>query len=109
MYHAAGTAGLTAPAAASPPAEVAAAKPADDVVDDVVDDGEFDDAAEEPVVGRRMNAQYRPSGVVVMLTTSQPSAERRVSSAANDSGLALNGCNAAYSNMVGRLPVALRQ
>jgi hypothetical protein len=30
-----------------------------------------------------------------------------VSSAANDSGLALNGCNAAYSNMVRRLPVAL--
>ncbi len=99
MYHAAGTAGFTAVAAESPPTPVAAAKPADD--------GELDDAAEEPVVGRRMNAQYRPSGVVVMLTTSQPSAERRVSSAANDSGLALNGCNAAYSNMVRRLPVAL--
>ncbi len=103
MYHAAGTAGFTAVAAESPPTPVAAAKPADDGVDD----GELDDAAEEAVVGRRMNAQYRPSGVVVMLTTSQPSAERRVSSAANDSGLALNGCNAAYSNMVRRLPVAL--
>jgi len=56
--------------------------------------------------GRRKNAQKRPSLVVVMETTSQPSADLRVSSAARPSGLALNGLNAAYSNMSGRLAVA---
>ncbi len=53
--------------------------------------------------GRRKNAQNRPSCVVVMDTTSQPSADLRVSSAARPSGLALNGLNAAYSNMNRRL------
>ena len=53
--------------------------------------------------GRRKNAQKRPSCVVVIDTTSQPSADLRVSSAARPSGLALNGLNAAYSNMNRRL------
>jgi prephenate dehydratase len=53
--------------------------------------------------GRRKNAQKRPSCVLVIETTSQPSADLRVSSAARPSGLALNGLNAAYSNMNGRL------
>jgi len=56
--------------------------------------------------GRRKNAQKRPSCVVVIETTSQPSADLRVSSAARPSGLALNGLNAAYSNMAGRLSLA---
>ena len=56
--------------------------------------------------GRRRNAQKRPSVVVVMETTSHPSADLRVSSAARPSGLALNGLNAAYSYMVGRLTAA---
>jgi prephenate dehydratase len=55
--------------------------------------------------GRRKNAQNRPSCVVVIDTTSHPSADLRVSSAARPSGLALNGLNAAYSNMIGRLPL----
>ncbi len=41
-----------------------------------------------------------------METTSHPSADLRVSSAARPSGLALKGLNAAYSNMVGRLTAA---
>lgn len=41
-----------------------------------------------------------------METTSHPSADLRVSSAAKPSGLALNGLNAAYSNMSGRLSLA---
>ena len=41
-----------------------------------------------------------------METTSHPSADLRVSSAARPSGLALNGLNAAYSNMAGRLSLA---
>ena len=53
--------------------------------------------------GRRRKAQNRPSGVDVIDTTSQPSADLRVSSAAKPSGLALNGLNAAYSNMIRRL------
>ena len=53
--------------------------------------------------GRRKKAQNRPSCVVVIDTTSQPSADLRVSSAARPSGLALNGLNAAYSNMNRRL------
>ncbi len=53
--------------------------------------------------GRRKKAQNRPSCVVVIDTTSQPSADLRVSSAARPSGLALNGLNAAYSNMIRRL------
>ncbi len=53
--------------------------------------------------GRRKNAQKRPSCVVVIDTTSQPSADLRVSSAARPSGLALNGLNAAYSNINRRL------
>ncbi len=53
--------------------------------------------------GRRKNAQKRPSCVVVIDTTSQPSADLRVSSAARPSGLALNGLNAAYSNISRRL------
>jgi prephenate dehydratase len=53
--------------------------------------------------GRRRKAQKRPSCVVVIDTTSQPSADLRVSSAARPSGLALNGLNAAYSNMNRRL------
>ena len=66
------------------------------------------DVAETDVVavartGRRKNAQKRPSCVVVIDTTSQPSADFRVSSAARPSGLALNGLNAAYSNMNRRL------
>jgi len=44
--------------------------------------------------------------VLVIETTSQPSADLRVSSAAKPSGLALNGLNAAYSNMSGRLSLA---
>ena len=56
--------------------------------------------------GLRKNAQNRPSLVVVIDTTSQPSADLRVSSAARPSGLALNGLNAAYSNMSGRLSLA---
>jgi len=42
----------------------------------------------------------------VIETTSQPSADFRVSSAARPSGLALNGLNAAYSYMGGRLSLA---
>lgn len=57
-------------------------------------------------VGRRKNAQKRPSDVVVMDTTSHPSDDLRVSSAARPSGLALKGLNAAYSYMVGRLTAA---
>lgn len=56
--------------------------------------------------GRRRKAQKRPSAVVVIDTTSQPSADLRVSSAASPSGLALNGLNAAYSNMIRRLSLA---
>ena len=56
--------------------------------------------------GRRKNAQKRPSCVVVIDTTSQPSADLRVSSAARPSGLALNGLNAAYSNMIRRLSLS---
>jgi prephenate dehydratase len=68
----------------------------------------FDGVAATDVVavartGRRKNAQKRPSCVVVIDTTSQPSADFRVSSAARPSGLALNGLNAAYSNMNRRL------
>ena len=44
--------------------------------------------------------------VVVIDTTSQPSADLRVSSAARPSGLALNGLKAAYSNMRRRLSLA---
>ena len=66
-----------------------------------------DDAAAAVLpVGRRRNAQNRPSLVVTMETTSHPSADLRVSSVARPSGLALNGLNAAYSNMVGRLTAA---
>ena len=40
-------------------------------------------------VGRRRNAQYLPSNVGTMLTTSQPSADFFVSSTASASGLEL--------------------
>ena len=63
-------------------------------------------AALRCATGRRKNAQKRPSVVVVMDTTSHPSADFRVSSAARPSGLALNGLNAAYSNMRRRLSLA---
>ena len=53
--------------------------------------------------GRRKKAQYRPSKVVTMSTTSQPSADFFVSSDASASGLELNGLNATYSNMDFRL------
>ena len=56
-----------------------------------------------PCVGRRRNAQYRPSNVVTMSTTSHPSADVLVSSDASDSGLELNGLNATYSYMDIRL------
>jgi hypothetical protein len=56
-----------------------------------------------PCVGRRRNAQYRPSNVVTMSTTSHPSADFFVSSVASDSGLELKGLNATYSYMDFRL------
>jgi hypothetical protein len=48
-------------------------------------------------VGRRRNAQYLPSNVGTMLTTSQPSADFFVNSVASASGLELYGLNATYS------------
>jgi len=91
------------PAAAGAVVAAAVAYPASDASGDVLDVAA--DAA-RCATGRRKNAQKRPSLVVVMETTSQPSADLRVSSAARPSGLALNGLNAAYSNMSGRLAVA---
>jgi len=91
------------PAAAGAVVAAAVAYPASDASGDVLDVAA--DAA-RCATGRRKNAQKRPSVVVVMETTSQPSADLRVSSAARPSGLALNGLNAAYSNMSGRLAVA---
>jgi len=91
------------PAAAGAVVAAAVAYPASDASGEVLDAAA--DAA-RCATGRRKNAQKRPSLVVVMETTSQPSADLRVSSAARPSGLALNGLNAAYSNMIGRLAVA---
>ena len=48
-------------------------------------------------VGRRKKAQYLPSNVGTMLTTSQPSADFFVNSVASASGLELYGLNATYS------------
>ena len=48
-------------------------------------------------VGRRKKAQYLPSNVGTTLTTSQPSADFFVNSAASASGLELYGLNATYS------------
>lgn len=104
MYHAAGTAGVAdAEDCAAPPVDAAAAYPVS------LANGEATVALEvvaRCATGRRRNAQNRPSVVVVMETTSQPSADFRVSSAARPSGLALNGLNAAYSNMRRRLSLA---
>ena len=101
MYHAAGTLGfatlvvLGALVAATPyPGSLAAV------------DGAVVVVVVRCATGRRKNAQNRPSVVEVIDTTSQPSADFLVSSAANPSGLALNGLNAAYSNMLGRLTAA---
>jgi len=91
------------PTAAGALVVAAVAYPASEASGDVLDVAA--DAA-RCATGRRKNAQKRPSLVVVMETTSQPSADLRVSSAARPSGLALNGLNAAYSNMIGRLAVA---
>jgi len=104
LYHAAGTAGVAdAEDCAAPPVDAAAAYPVS------LANGEATVALEvvaRCATGRRRNAQNRPSVVVVMETTSQPSADFRVSSAARPSGLALNGLNAAYSNMRRRLSLA---
>ena len=51
----------------------------------------------EEFVGRRKKAQYLPSNVGTMLTTSQPSADFFVNSVASASGLELYGLNATYS------------
>ena len=66
-----------------------------------------DATAEEPSTalepdeetGRRRKAQYRPSNVGRISTTSQPSLDFFVNSLAIASGLALYGLNATYSNM----------
>jgi len=47
------------------------------------------EVAVDEFVGRRRNAQYLPSNVGTMLTTSQPSADFFVSSTASASGLEL--------------------
>jgi prephenate dehydratase len=101
LYHAAGTAGVTdAPALTAYPTSL-------DVLDAATVAGLLVELETEVVevarTDRRKNAQKRPSCVVVIDTTSQPSADLRVSSAARPSGLALNGLNAAYSNMKRRL------
>lgn len=57
---------------------------------------------------RRMNAQNLPSTVGTMLTTSQPSADFRVSSAASASVLPLERVTVEYSCMVRRLSLRLR-
>ena len=51
--------------------------------------GDDTEPSEDEVVGRRKQAQYLPSKVGTMLTTSQPSADFFVSSTASASGLEL--------------------
>ena len=55
------------------------------------------EVAVDEFVGRRKKAQYLPSNVGTMLTTSQPSADFFVNSVASASGLELYGLNATYS------------
>jgi hypothetical protein len=55
------------------------------------------ETAGDGFVGRRRKAQYLPSNVGTMLTTSQPSADFFVNSVASASGLESYGLNATYS------------
>ena len=55
------------------------------------------EVAVDEFVGRRKKAQYLPSNVGTMLTTSKPSADFFVNSVASASGLELYGLNATYS------------
>ena len=101
MYHAAGTAGVAAAFAL-----VVAPRSFVTAVAALTTAAELADVGAVVRAGRRRKAQKRPSCVVVIETTSHPSADLRVSSAARPSALALNGLNAAYSNMAGRLSLA---
>lgn len=114
MYHAAGIDGLTVtdvraapyPMSAVEPDIVLAAPDAPTAAADATPAAPIGVVLTVEFTGRRRNAHKRPSAAVWIETSSQPSADLRVSSAASASGLALKGLNAAYSNMVRRLTPA---